>query len=352
MSHVTDGPMTSAGPGPSPTATPPPSKQPRAGAGQLLGPVLRWEALGALGATVLLVAITAVLHPEFLTVTQLLDVAQSAVYVGLLAGGMAFLLAMRELDLSVGSTFALTLTGAALLMQDGMNPWLAAVIGVAGGAFLGLNNAIIVHVVSIPTIVATLATLSLYRGLALALSGGQQIAGLPFESSFFTVLGGRTLGIPTAVWVVVVITGALTVLLRFTAFGYRVRSIGSNPDAAVFAGISIAKTRTQVLVLVGALAGLAGVLGLAFFSSGDPNVGVGLELQAIAAAIIGGTALRGGKATIVGAVIGGFLLSVVTSALAYFDIPANWNAFATGTVILAAVSVDGILRRRRTRRAR
>ena len=313
--------------------------------------MLRWDALGALIATLILVAITGILHPEFLTVVQMLDVAQSAVYVGLLAGGMVFLLAMRELDLSVGSAFALTLTGAALLMQNGVNPWLAAIIGVAGGALLGLANAVIVQVVSIPTIVATLATLSLYRGLALALSGGQQVTGLPLNSSFFTVLGGRTLGVPSAVWLVLIITAALTALLRLTAFGYRVRSIGSNPDAAVFAGISIAKTRTQVLVLVGGLAGLAGVLGLAFFSSGDPNIGVGLELQAIAAAIIGGTALRGGKATVVGAVIGGFLLSVVTSALAYFDIPANWNAFATGTVILAAVSVDGILRRRRVRKS-
>jgi ribose transport system permease protein len=319
--------------------------------GRVLGPLLRWDAMGALIATIALVAITGLLRPEFLTVPQLLDVAQSAVYVGLLAGGLSFLLAMRELDLSVGSTFALTLTGSALLMQGGLNPWLAAGAGVVAGALLGLNNAIIVHIVSIPTIVASLATLSLYRGLALALSGGQQVTELPFESSFFQVLGGRTLGIPSAVWVLVFVTILLTVLLRHTAFGYRVRSIGSNPEAAVFAGISVARTRTQVLVLVGALAGLAGVLGLAFFASGDPNIGVGLELQAIAAAIIGGTALRGGKATVVGAVIGGFLLSVVTSALAYFDIPANWNAFATGTVILAAVSVDGILRRRRTRKA-
>jgi ribose transport system permease protein len=313
--------------------------------------LFHWDALGALVATLIVVAVTGALHPDFFTVAQLLDVAQSAVYVGLLAGGMVFLLAMRELDLSVGSIFALTLTGTALLMHDGMSPWVAAAVGVAGGALLGLLNALIVHVVSIPTIVATLATLTLYRGLGLALSGGQQVTGLPVQSSFFTVLGGRTLGIPSAVWLVVVVTAALTVLLRFTAFGYRVRGIGSNPDAALFAGISIAKTRTQVLVLVGGLAGLAGVLGLSFFSSGDPNIGVGLELQAIAAAIIGGTALRGGKATVVGAVIGGFLLSIVTSALGYFSIPANWNAFATGTVILAAVSVDGVLRRGRNRRA-
>jgi ribose transport system permease protein len=327
------------------------AQAPARGARSLLHRFGSWDASGALIATVGLVLATGILRPDFLSVSQLLDVAQSAVYVSLLAAGMVFLLAMRELDLSVGSTFALTLTGSALLMQHGVNPWLAAVAGVLGGALLGLNNAIIVQVVAIPTIVATLATLSLYRGLALALSGGQQISGLPTDSSFFSVLGGRALGLPVAIWILVVVVIVLTAILRGTAFGYRVRSIGSNPEAAAFSGISINRTRTQVLVLMGALAGLAGVLALAFFSSGDPTIGGGMELQAVAAAIIGGTALRGGKATVVGAVIGAFLLSIVTAALAYFNIPANWSAFATGTVILAAVSVDGILRRRRARNA-
>jgi ribose transport system permease protein len=308
-----------------------------------------WDGTGALLALIGLVVLTGLLRPEFLTVGQLLDIAQSAVYVGLLAAGMTFLLAMRELDLSVGSTFALTLTMTALLMRDGIDPWIAAGIGVVAGALLGLNNALIVQIVAIPTIVATLATLSLYRGLALALSGGQQVSGLPTDSSFFTVMGGRVLGVPVAVVVLIVVVIILTVVMRSTAFGYRVRSIGSNPEAASFAGISISRTRTQVLVLMGALAGLAGVLALAFFSSGDPTIGGGMELQAVAAAIIGGTALRGGKGTVVGSVIGAVLLTVVTAALAYFNIPANWSAFATGTVILAAVSVDGVLRRRRSR---
>ncbi|MFV0462142.1 MAG: ABC transporter permease [Nostocoides sp.] len=321
----------------------------RHGAGSLLRRMLSWDAFGALLATVGLVAVTGLLRPDFLSVSQLLDLGPSAVYVSLLAAGMVLLLAMRDLDLSIGSTFALTLTGAALLMHNGVNPWAAAGAGIVGGALLGLNNALIVRIVAIPTIVATLATLSLYRGLALALSGGQQVSGLPTESSFFSVIGGRALGLPMAVWILVLVIGALAAVMRGTAFGYRVRSIGSNPDAAAFSGISIDRTRMQVLILMGSLAGLAGVLALSFFSSGDPTIGGGMELQAIAAAIIGGTALRGGKATVVGTVIGALLLSIVTAALAYFDIPANWSAFATGTLILAAVSVDGILRRRQSR---
>jgi ribose transport system permease protein len=301
------------------------------------------ESATVLGATVALAVVIGVLHPDFLAWTQIRDVLAQSVYVGLLAGGMAFLISMRELDLSVGSVFGLSLVVAALLMRDGMDPWVAAA--------LGLVNALVVRLVAIPTIVATLATLSMFRGLALALSDGQQVTGLPADSSFFTVLGGEALGLPVSVWTLVGAGAALTAVLRLTPFGYRVRSIGSNPEAAAFSGIPIARVRMQALVLVGALGGLAGMLGLAFFGAGDPNVGTGFELQAIAAAIIGGTPLRGGSATVAGAMIGAVLLGVVNSGLVYFNVPINWSAFATGAVILAAVSLDSILRRRRRERS-
>jgi ribose transport system permease protein len=236
-------------------------------------------------------------------------------------------------------------------MSHGMNPWLAALLGVGFGALMGLLNALVVQIIAIPAIVATLATLSMFRGLALALSGGQQVTGLPTESSFFVKFGGNALGIPVSVWVTLAIGILLTALLRLTPFGYRVRSIGSNPEAATFSGISIPRVRIQALVLMGALAGLAGVIGLAFFQSGDPNIGTGFELQAIAAAIIGGTSLQGGSGTVVGAIIGAILLSVVSSGLVYFNVPVNWSAFATGAVILLAVSLDSLVRRRRRNRS-
>jgi ribose transport system permease protein len=263
---------------------------------------------------------------------------------------MAFLIAMREIDLSVGSMFGLTLISAALFMQHGMNPWLAAFLGILLGCAMGLINAILVQFIAIPAIVATLATLSVYRGLAQALSGGEQVTGLPADNSFFTFLGGDVLGIPTSVWVLVIVAIALTLVLRFTPYGYRVRSIGSNPEAATFSGISIPRVRVQTLVLIGGLCGLSGMCGLAFFISGDPNIGSGFELTAIAAAVIGGTPLRGGSATVVGAVLGSILLSAVNSGLAYFDVPVNWSSFATGAVILAAVALDSLIRGRRRHR--
>jgi ribose transport system permease protein len=314
--------------------------------------VLEIESGSVLIATIALVVFIGILHPDFLEIGQLKDIVQNATYVGIIAAGMAFLISMREIDLSVGSMFGLALVVSALLMQNGMNPWLAALLGVLLGGAMGLLNAILVQFIAIPAIVATLATLSMYRGLSQALSGGEQVTGLPAESSFFTFLGGdEILGLPVSVWVMIVVTVVLTAVLRLTPYGYRVRAIGSNPEAATFSGISIPRVRVQTLVLVGLLSGLSGMLGLAFFISGDPNIGTGFELQVIAAAIIGGTPLRGGSATVLGAVLGAILLSAVNSGLAYFDVPVNWSNFATGAVILAAVALDSLIRgRRRYRR--
>lgn len=309
--------------------------------------VLEIESNSVLVATVLLAVVIGIIHPDFFAWSQIKNMLQQSVYVGILAAGMAFLISMREIDLSVGSIFGLTVIGSALLMQHGMNPWLAVVLGIAFGGAMGLLNAILVQGIAIPAIVATLATLNMFRGLAVALSKGQQVQGLPTGNAFFVDLGGNTFGLPTSVWILLIVVIVLTLVLRFTPFGYRVRSIGSNPEAATFSGISIPRVRVQALVLMGVLCGVAGVLGLAFFESGDPNIGSGFELQAIAAAIIGGTPLRGGSATIFGAVVGAILLSIVSSGLVFFNVPVNWSQFATGAVILVAVSLDSLVRRRR-----
>jgi ribose transport system permease protein len=308
------------------------------------------ESNSVLVATIALVVVIGLFHPNFLSVSQLKAVVQQAAYVGIIAAGMAFLISMREIDLSVGSMFGLSVIVAALLMQHGTEVWLAVAAGIGAGCAMGLLNAILVQGIAIPTIIATLATLSMYRGLATALANGQQVTKLPVTSGFFEFFGGNKLGLPVSVWILILVTIVLTAVLRLTPFGYRVRAIGSNPEAAAFSGISIARVRIQTLVMIGALCGIAGMLGLAYFDSGDPNIGTGFELQAIAAAVIGGTPLRGGSATVVGAVLGAILLSAVTSGLAYFNVPVNWSSFATGLVILIAVALDSLLRSRRRRR--
>ncbi|HEX9342561.1 MAG TPA: ABC transporter permease [Actinomycetota bacterium] len=332
---------------PEPEAPPPPvGRRLREG----IGRVVRAPSASVVAATVLLVLLIGALRPNFLQASQMFDILQGSTYVGLLAGGMAYLIAMREIDLSVGSMFGLCLIAVGLLIRSGMNPWLAALAGIGLGGVLGAVNATIVAWIRIPTIVATLATLSVYRGLTFGITAGDQVVNLPVEKSFFTVLGGKVGGVPMAVIVLALVALLVGLALHQTPFGYRVLAIGSNPEAAAFSGISVTRVRTQVLILTGVLAGIAGVLGLAFFTSGDPNIGSGFELQAIAAAVIGGTPLRGGSATILGAAFGAILLNVVASGLSYFSIPANWSAFATGLVILLAVGVDSFVRSRRQAR--
>jgi ribose transport system permease protein len=314
--------------------------------------VLSQDYLGVLVATIALVVVIGAFHPRFFQFDQLMSIVQSSAYIGILACGMAFLLAMRELDLSVGSTYALTALACALFFRDlDMNPWLAALLAVLVGAVLGLFNALLIQYFGLPSIVATLATLAMYRGLTLALSEGTQVPGPPVDDSFSKIIGGEVAGIPTNAIILVLVVVVLTVVLRSTPFGYRVRSIGSNPDAAAFSGIPVSRVRMQAFVLMGALAGLAGVLTLGYLGAADPNTGTGYELSAIAAAVIGGTSLSGGRATIVGAALGAVLLGVVQSGLAYFSVPINWNQFATGAVILGAVSLDSLVRRRRRARA-
>jgi ribose transport system permease protein len=299
---------------------------------------------------VVLVLVIGAVHPNFLALGQLLDILNQATFIAVLACGMAFLLAMRELDLSVGSIYALTSLCAALLMHAGVPSGVSVLAGLLIGAVLGLVNGLLIQLFRLPSIVATLATMSIYRGLTFALSNGTQVIGLSLTDPYATFIGGHLLGIPTNVWVMILVVAIFACILLFTPFGYRVRSIGSNPDAATFSGLPVQGVRLLAFVMMGTLGGLAGMLSLGYFGSSDPNLGTGYELLAIAAAVIGGTPLRGGRATIVGAALGSILLGVVSSGLAYFNVPINWTAFATGAVILLAVVLDGLLRQGRTKR--
>ena len=306
--------------------------------------------IGVLVATVVLTVIIGLLHPNFLAFNQLMDILSQASFVAILACGMAFLLSMRELDLSAGSTYGLTSMCAALLIHAGMPSWFGAVTGLVIGALLGLTNGLLIQLFRLPSIIATLATLSIYRGLVYALSNGLQVVSLPLTDPFAEFVGGSLFGIPTNVWAMLIIVTLFTLILHTTPFGYSVRSIGSNPEAAQFSGLPTRRVRLLAFVLMGTLGGLAGMLSLGYFGSSDPNLGVGYELLAIAAAVIGGTPLRGGKATIIGAALGAILLGVVSSGMAYFNVPINWTDFATGLVILLAVALDSTLRRARAGR--
>lgn len=304
---------------------------------------------GVLLVLVLLVGGVGTFHPDFLRTQNLLSTTQNSVYIGLMACGMVFPLAMREVDLSLGGVYALGIVAGAALIRDGLAPWLAVPAILLLATALGCLNGAVTTYLRLPSFIVTLASAMLFRGVALALADGKQISGLPTGDSYFTVLGEKVAGVPASVWVLLAATAVLSLVFTRTRFGARVRAIGSNPEAAEFSGLPIARTRIAALGLSGFMGGTAAVLGLAFYTAGDPTVGNGYELTAIAACIIGGTPLAGGRGSVTGAMLGNLVLTTVAASLVFFQVPINWTTFATGAVILVAVAFDSVLRRTRGR---
>ena len=339
------------GPAASATQTPAPVAPGRA---SRLGQIKRFFAFEELGVGValgLLVVLIGGFHPKFLHQDVLLSALQSASFVAIIAYGMVFLLAMIEIDLSVGGTYTMAIIVSAKLMAGGMNPWIAALLGIGVGAAMGFANGVVSSFLRLPLIIITLGTLSIYGGLVTVVSNAQPVANVPVTDSFFSTLGGNWLGIPVAAWFALALVLVLTVVFTKTRFGSMVKAVGSNPQAAAFSGIPSGRVRLWAVTLTGALAGVSGVLSLAYYQGADPTTGANLNLQVIAAAIIGGTAISGGTGTVPGALIGALIVSVINSGLIFFAIPANWTNVVTGAVIIIAVGSDSFLRLRRQRQA-
>jgi ribose transport system permease protein len=350
MTETSTSPQPAAVPGAA--STPPPAEaRPAPGrVREVWRRVFSLDEIGPLLALIGLVVLIGVFHDKFLEKDVLLSTVRSAAFVAIAAYGMVYLLAMTEIDLSVGGIYALSLMLAAKWMAS-INPWLAALLAIGVAVLMGAFNGLLANIFRIPVIIITLGTLSMYRGLVQIVSGGKPATGIPIDSSFFTKLGENTFGVPTSVWILLIVGAILTFVFKKTRFGAMVRATGSNHAAAEFSGIPTRRIRLYALMLTGGLAGLAGVLSLAYFQGADPSVGAGYELQVIAAAIIGGTAISGGTGTVPGALIGALIVAVINSGLIFFSIDSNWTNFVTGAVIVIAVGSDALIRRRRASRA-
>lgn len=315
----------------------------------------RWklpEETGVLIALVVMIAVIGFAKPRFLNPVNLFTVLGNTTFQGMLSLGMVYLLAIREIDLSVGWMFNFSAVTSALLMVAGVNPWLAMVAGVAFGAVLGLVNGVLVNVLRLPSIIVTLGTFSMFEGLSLVSNSGRAINPPDPTGPYFTIISSKIFGVIPVVGLVFV---ALAIVLHFvlhrTRFGYRVQAVGSNPEAAVLAGIPNALVRLQTLVLMGAIAGLSGALYVGFRGAIDPQEGSDFVLTVIAAVIIGGTPLSGGYGTVFGAMIGMLIIQVISSGIIFFGIDATWSTFVTGAVIIVAVVLDRIVKYQRQKRA-
>ncbi len=308
---------------------------------------------GVLVALVTLIVIIGALRPNFFLPATLFQQASGAAFIGMLALGMVFVVAIRDIDLSVGWMFNFSAVIAAKAMVAGVDPWIAAGIGVAFGGLLGLVNGVLTVWLRIPVIIITLGTFSAFRGLSLVVNESRAVVPPDKTGSFFALFDIKVFDlIPIVAILFLLLAVALHLLLHRTRFGYRVQAIGSNPDAARLAGIPVDRTRILVLVLMGAVAGLTGAMFLGFREAIDPVTGGDYLLPVVAAVIIGGTPLSGGRGTIIGAVVGALIIQVITTGILFLGVDVKWSTFVTGAVIIIAVAVDQLVRRQRERRAR
>ena len=236
----------------------------------------------------------------------------------------------------------------AIALREGHSIFIAIPVALAVGTACGLANGVLSVVLRIPTIIVTLGTYSVYRGLGLVITKAAPVSGYNLKTWFFDRVGGKdaVLHIWTSAWVMLAMCLIGWVLFSHTAFGRRVQAIGSNRQAARFSGIRIARYRILVMTLMGAIVGIASVVGLAFNRNGSPTVGQGTELSVIAATIIGGTALTGGSGSVLGAVLGAFIIAVIQNGLALLQVEPNWAIVVTGIVIIVAVTLDYLIKRR------
>lgn len=299
-----------------------------------------------------LIAATAAVKPEFLNLQNLRDVLLNVSIIGLLTAGMTVVMLMRHIDLSVASVVGVSAysVGALYVMFPHMPIIVAMLAGIAIGFLIGAVNGTLVTFGRVPSLVATLSTLYIVRGADYAWVHGGQINATSLPDAFSRIATGSLLGIPNLVLIAVVVLVAIGVYLKQYRGGREHYAIGSNPEAARLAGIQVERRVMIGFLLSGAIAGLAGVLWLARFGTVDASTAKGIELQVVAAAVVGSVAITGGVGTIMGATLGALVLGVINIALVVLRVSPFWQQAIQGALIVAAIALDTLLARSVARR--
>lgn len=292
----------------------------------------------------LIFAVFAVLNPVFLTAPNLINILQQSSINACIALGMTFVIISGGIDLSVGPTAAVSAIVGATLMIAGVPIPLAVAGAIATGMACGLFNGALVAIAGLQPFIVTLGALSLYRALALIFTGGNPIFGIPTE--FRSATNGLVMGIPVPVIIVAIIAAILWVVLNRSPLGEYILAVGGNPEAARIAGVPVARTKIIVYVLSGGLAAVAALILTGRLGAADPTMGNLWELDAIAAAAIGGASLMGGKGSVVGTLMGAVILGGLRNGLTLMNVQAFYQLLATGIIILVAMLIDRATRGR------
>jgi ribose/xylose/arabinose/galactoside ABC-type transport system permease subunit len=304
----------------------------------LLKRVFSMKEMGIFLILIVLAVLIGCVNHTFFEFANLMDILRNTSYTLIIALGMTFVLIARGLDLSVGSLVAFCGLTTCLSLSSGISLIPSMLIGLAAGLLFGLFNAFTVVKLRIPSMIATLGSMYMARGLVLVITKGAPVYPLP---EIFTALGqGSLAGIPIVVLLAIVLSVIAHIVLTHTTYGRAVYAIGGNPETAKFAGINVAKITASVYLISGVLAALSGIMTDARMGSGQPSIGDGMEMTVITAVIIGGTSLNGGSGTILGTALGALLINVLSTGMNLVGVSAYWQKFVTGLIIVVAVGID------------
>ncbi len=287
--------------------------------------------------------------PAFMTVRNLLNIGRQVSLLGIMAVGMTFVLIAREVDLSVGSVYALVGLVMGMLLVDGLNLWLAIGTGLLIGMGVGAVNGFLSTYGMLPSFIVTLGMMSVVRGAALLITNGgpvtinaqQGVDPAALETFYFLGQGRIFDAIPMQLVFFFIVAAIGALVLSRTVFGFKVYAVGGNPKAARASGIRVYNIKIMAFIIMGFLAGLSGILGMAFLPSGQAGrTGIGVELDVIAAAIVGGASLSGGEGTILGTILGVLIIGVLRNGLVLMGISPFWQETVIGLVIILAVGID------------
>ncbi len=331
------------------TVSPPAKEQSRLRTG-VAGTGLRMLRMRETGLVLIILALFVVMSfasPYFLTWPNMRAMAMAFAVEGIVVVGMTILLISGGIDLSVGSVTALAMVIAGLLFLSGVDPWVASAISIAACTLIGATMGFFVTKVGLHHFIVSLAVMVIARGLCLLGTGGRPLGLFTLPESFKFIGQGSIGPIPVVLVIFVVVIVAFDFMLRRTTMFRKVFYTGSNEKAAAYSGIRTKKVVFLTTTLCSALCGIAGIIYMARFGSAQPTFGIGMELNVIAAAVIGGASLSGGTGTIFGAILGTILLSVVSSSLALLDVSVYWQDIIRGSILLGAVTIDHYLNKRR-----
>jgi rhamnose transport system permease protein len=318
----------------------------------------RFRELGIVLALVIVVGATTLDNHLFLSAANIQQILAGSAIIALLAIGETIVIITRNVDLSIGSILGISAyaTGVLYVHHPGVGLPVVFLVALAIGAACGVMNGLIVTVGRVPSLVVTLGTLYIIRGIDGAWAGGNQVNASMLPDSFNKIGYATLLGIPYLGWVAIIAVAVATYSMRSFRTARDFYAIGSDPDAARLAGIPVGSRVFLAFVLSGAIAGVTGALWLSLYASVDAIAGVGYEFQVIAAVVVGGVAIFGGSGTVLGAALGALLLYTINSALVVVNVSSFWSMALSGALLLAAIAFDRLIALRvapamRTRRS-